>query len=206
MLNSIASGHSKLAFANLRVRKLKDCQRPEVKHVLGGSVGEPVYIPKVYDGRNKTFFFFTYEEYTGSGYPNNFDDTVPTTAMRQGDFSSFYKPPILGRATWAITLGMEFSSPGLKAPSTFQGRHWLSGASKGLNEAVGGWQITPMITLQSGEPLTPEWCGSDPTGTAYTTSSTPAEVCIRPDLSANPNSVVTGYETKKACIPGSKGV
>src|SRR5262249_43599817 len=27
----------------------------------GGSIGGPVYIPKVYDGRNKAFFFFAYE-------------------------------------------------------------------------------------------------------------------------------------------------
>src|ERR1035441_8637220 len=28
---------------------------------LGGTVGGPVYIPKLYNGKNRTFFFFTYE-------------------------------------------------------------------------------------------------------------------------------------------------
>ena len=30
---------------------------------FGGSFGGPVWIPKIYDGHNKTFFFFNYEMY-----------------------------------------------------------------------------------------------------------------------------------------------
>jgi hypothetical protein len=32
-----------------------------VEHVPGGSIGGPVYIPKVYNGKNRTFFFVTIE-------------------------------------------------------------------------------------------------------------------------------------------------
>ena len=32
-----------------------------VRNEFGGSVGGPVYIPKVYDGKNRTFFFTSYE-------------------------------------------------------------------------------------------------------------------------------------------------
>src|ERR1700735_1876668 len=54
---------------------------------FGGTLGGPVIIPKLYNGKNKTFFFFAYEQYLeGSQY--NFSDTVPTTAMRSGDFSA----------------------------------------------------------------------------------------------------------------------
>src|ERR1700689_4457640 len=54
---------------------------------FGGTLGGPVIIPKLYNGKNKTFFFFAYEQYLeGSQY--NFVDTVPTTAFRNGDFSA----------------------------------------------------------------------------------------------------------------------
>ena len=33
------------------------------QHDFGGTVGGPVYIPKIYDGRNKSFFFFSYEAF-----------------------------------------------------------------------------------------------------------------------------------------------
>ena len=29
---------------------------------VGGAAGGPIWIPKVYDGRNKSFFYFTYTE------------------------------------------------------------------------------------------------------------------------------------------------
>lgn len=54
---------------------------------FGGTLGGPIIIPKLYNGKNKTFFFFAYEQYLeGTAY--NFTDTVPTTAMRNGDFSA----------------------------------------------------------------------------------------------------------------------
>ena len=54
---------------------------------FGGTLGGPVIIPKLYNGKNKTFFFFAYEQYLeGSQY--NFIDTVPTAAFRNGDFSA----------------------------------------------------------------------------------------------------------------------
>ena len=61
---------------------------------LGTTIGGPVVIPKLYNGRNKTFFFFTYENIhsttnlTGADAPV---DTVPTDAERGGDFSALLK-------------------------------------------------------------------------------------------------------------------
>ena len=37
-----------------------------INHFVGGSLGGPVSIPKLYDGRDKTFFFVSEQEYTGS--------------------------------------------------------------------------------------------------------------------------------------------
>ena len=51
-----------------------------------GSFGGPVWIPKVYDGRNKTFFYFTFEGYRDT-QANSGQTSVPTAAERIGDFS-----------------------------------------------------------------------------------------------------------------------
>ncbi|WP_321470228.1 TonB-dependent receptor [uncultured Paludibaculum sp.] len=54
---------------------------------MGGAVGGPVYIPKVYDGRNKTFFFVHHERTAVPGSRLTERDTVPTEAQKAGDFS-----------------------------------------------------------------------------------------------------------------------
>ena len=55
----------------------------------GGSFSGPVRIPKVYNGKNKTFFLFGYEGIHDSR-PRHDDttNTVPTPAEHQGDFSA----------------------------------------------------------------------------------------------------------------------
>src|SRR5579883_2637116 len=53
----------------------------------GGAIGGPLWIPKVYNGRNRTFFFFNIEQwqYTLGSNPIA---TVPTAQQRAGDFSN----------------------------------------------------------------------------------------------------------------------
>ncbi|HEX8188202.1 MAG TPA: carboxypeptidase-like regulatory domain-containing protein [Pyrinomonadaceae bacterium] len=62
--------------------------RPErTYHRFGGTLGGPVYLPKIYDGRDQTFFFFAYERLKDNqAEPQLF--TVPTEAFRRGDFSA----------------------------------------------------------------------------------------------------------------------
>ena len=53
----------------------------------GGSIGGPVVIPKVYNGKNRTFFHFVYEvtrvrDFSAGGFI-----TLPTTDFKRGDFS-----------------------------------------------------------------------------------------------------------------------
>ena len=59
---------------------------PYTVNTFGASVGGPVVIPKVYDGRNRTFFFFSYEG-SREGNGQSTTSNVPTAKMRQGDFS-----------------------------------------------------------------------------------------------------------------------
>ena len=48
--------------------------------------GGPVIFPKVYNGKNRTFFYYGYAE-NKFGVPQSFLSTVPTDAMRRGDLS-----------------------------------------------------------------------------------------------------------------------
>ncbi len=44
--------------------------------------------PKVYDGRNKTFFFWSYEQFRNKNINTSNNTTVPLPAYRTGDFSN----------------------------------------------------------------------------------------------------------------------
>lgn len=56
-------------------------------HIGGGVVGGPVWIPKIFDGRNKAFFFVSYEKWDSSTVSGLSQMTLPTDLERQGDFS-----------------------------------------------------------------------------------------------------------------------
>jgi len=66
------------------------------RHDFGGSVGGPVWIPKIYNGHNKTFFFFVYEKFHQNQNQAGLLQTVPTDAMRNGDFSGALTGHTLG--------------------------------------------------------------------------------------------------------------
>jgi hypothetical protein len=58
----------------------------------GLSAGGPLWIPKTYNGRNRTFWFYAYEG-NQWGRPTPTTNTVPTAAQRQGDFSALLAIP-----------------------------------------------------------------------------------------------------------------
>jgi hypothetical protein len=62
---------------------------------FGGSVGGPVVIPHFYNGHNKTFFYGAYE---GWRHPaqTTLLEKVPSTLMKQGDFSKYSSPSFTG--------------------------------------------------------------------------------------------------------------
>ncbi len=62
-------------------------ERPDrTYHRFGGVAHGPIYIPKVYNGRDRTFFLFSHERLKESVAEPQFF-TVPTEKMRRGDFS-----------------------------------------------------------------------------------------------------------------------
>jgi hypothetical protein len=56
---------------------------------FGATGGGPVVIPKVYDGRNKTFFFAAYEGFRNRAGSNDTILSVPTPEMYDGNFSNW---------------------------------------------------------------------------------------------------------------------
>lgn len=56
---------------------------------FAGTIGGPVVIPKLYNGKNKLFWFFAYDGARDNipARPNDVNNTVPTAIERTGDFS-----------------------------------------------------------------------------------------------------------------------
>ena len=86
----------------------------------GATIGGPVRIPKLFNGRDKLFFFFNY-----SGIYQNLTDqpdrlgrTVPKEAWRQGDFSDLL-------AIDARKAGLEQAREGRATPAQQAARRWL---------------------------------------------------------------------------------
>ena len=80
--------------------------------ILAGHWVAPVRIPQVYDGRGKTFFYFSLDATVLHQSGNN-AYTVPTPLMRAGDFSE--DPNVVSNGIWDPT-----STAGPQSDGTFQ--------------------------------------------------------------------------------------
>ena len=82
--------------ANSWINNFNGTPRPaDHQNDFGGSLGGPVRVPKLYNGKDKTFFFFSYEQYRNNQGTSS-TETLPTQAELTGDFSA-----LLGPATGA---------------------------------------------------------------------------------------------------------
>ena len=52
------------------------------------TVGGPIVLPHIYNGRNKTFFFYSFEDTKGSAIQQLINPTVPLASWRAGNFSA----------------------------------------------------------------------------------------------------------------------
>lgn len=59
----------------------------KIGNTFGGTLGGPVLLPRLYDGKNRTFFLFTWESLR---FPrqSTVQNSVPTQRMKAGDFSA----------------------------------------------------------------------------------------------------------------------
>jgi hypothetical protein len=82
--------------ANSWLNNLQGVKRNvDTQNDFGATAGGPVFIPKLYDGRNKTFFFFDYEGFRlrtgGSGF-----DSFPNENFRVGNFAAICQTGFTG--------------------------------------------------------------------------------------------------------------
>ena len=88
------------------------------------SLGGPVYIPKVYNGKDKTFFYVTYERYRertgGYGAPNR---TLPLPDFYEGNFSRLLQSVVAG----TDALGNQVMRGAIYDPASFSqvGNRWV---------------------------------------------------------------------------------
>lgn len=73
----------------LNARGFFDTVKPDyVQNIFGLTFGGPIFVPKIFPNKNRTYFFFSYEgRRLRQGIPSDVI-TVPTAAERGGDFSA----------------------------------------------------------------------------------------------------------------------
>ena len=67
-------------------------RNPIRQNDYGFTLGGPIAIPKIYNGHDRTFFFFSFEQFRQTNITNNAFATVPTAAQRGGDLSGSELP------------------------------------------------------------------------------------------------------------------
>jgi hypothetical protein len=93
---------------------------PYNANTFGFTVGGPIYLPRLYNGKNRTFFFFNYEG-GREGNGQSTTSSVPTAKMRRGDFSEVSAPiynPFSVHTTNGVPTRDAF--PGNLIPSSLQ--------------------------------------------------------------------------------------
>jgi hypothetical protein len=92
--------------------------RPEYRqNQFGGTLGGPVYLPKFYDGRNRTFFFASYQG-TRIITPTPATETVPTLGMANSNFTNLQDLISFNSGTRTDALGRVFSLGTVLDPAT----------------------------------------------------------------------------------------
>jgi len=131
-----------------------------VRNEFGVSAGGPVYVPKLYNGRNRTFWFAGYEalrQLTSAtvGWQ------VPTMAMRQGDFSGLVqadgRSPVL-YDPW--TTEAQYN----RQPFSYGGKLNVISPNRMSPLAKYLFSITPEPTTSTNPLVENNWWGSVPSG------------------------------------------
>jgi hypothetical protein len=104
--------------ANDYFSKQNGVARPEYRqNQFGGTLGGPVVIPHLYNGKDRTFFFVDYQRnQTKSALP--FTDTIPTDTMRSSGYTNLQDLINGNKGTETDALGRTFSLGTIFDPST----------------------------------------------------------------------------------------
>ncbi|MGB6745690.1 MAG: TonB-dependent receptor, partial [Terracidiphilus sp.] len=81
----------------------------DTQNDFGASIGGPVRVPWLYNGKDKTFFFFNYEGFRQVNGGTSLL-SAPTQAMLGGDFSSLLNPVTVGGQTFQAHILYDYST------------------------------------------------------------------------------------------------
>jgi hypothetical protein len=135
-------------------------RKPLTQNQFGGTLGGPVFIPKLYNGRDKTFFFGSYEGFRYTS-PATGALTVPTAAQLSGDFTAnapIYDPASTTCNAQGVCSRTQFSYQGVLnriAPSRlnqgdiYYAQYALPGIAPAGTVVAGGNAITSSPTIQT---------------------------------------------------------
>jgi hypothetical protein len=114
-----------------------------IRNEFGGYLSGPVYIPHLYNGRDKSFWFFDYEALRSRQRYSTLYPMVPTAAMWQGDLSNAVDPttPCSGSGPGCIggNTALAIYDPTTTNPTTFQRRAFTN------NQIPGPFSQTAMV-------------------------------------------------------------
>src|SRR5215831_7399492 len=116
----------------------------------GFSVGGPIWIPHVYNGHDKTFFFINWEQFRENVIVNNLALTVPIPAYRQGDFTQ----ALTGRNLGTDGLGRPIMENQIFDPATTRFIGGVQYRDPFPNNTIPPQQLDPVaLRVQSYIPL-----------------------------------------------------
>jgi hypothetical protein len=102
----------------------QDQQPSGRSNLYTATIGGPVVIPKLYDGRNKLFFFFSYAKRQDikTEEANSINRTIPTMAQREGDFSDLLRADAVRYQLYdPLTVRVDPNRPGQWIRDPFPG-------------------------------------------------------------------------------------
>ncbi len=148
--------HRNNGFGKARTRTDPSKLPPYIRSEYGASGGGPIFIPKVYNGQNKSFWFVAFE---GTRLRRSASRlfSVPTDAMRSGDFSglrdsqgrliTLYDPNTTDTTTWA------------RQPFNFGGRANVIDPSRISPLARYMFSVIPQANLPANPLIAPNFLG-----------------------------------------------
>lgn len=140
--------------ANDFFSNLNGLKRQEYRHnQFGGTIGGPVYIPKYYNGKNKTFFFFDYQR-TQAVTSTTFTDTIPTNLMRSSGYTNLQDLITGNSGTATDALGRKFPHGTVFDPATTRA------LAPGTVDPITGLTNTTNGTVYVAIPFTAGTCGA----------------------------------------------
>jgi hypothetical protein len=116
----------------------------------GLTAGGPLLLPKLYNGRDRTFWFFNWESVRQSTPPSTSMTTVPTSAQRGGDFSALRTSAGAAITLYdPLTATVDPNKPGSYTRSVFPGNLIPGGRISPVAKNILGYIPAPNRTGDS---------------------------------------------------------